>query len=471
MKSDRLLRNLLLIYLSTSAFFSDIRGEDVIILEPPELHSSDEGRILPDWNFYQRLNVTNDATFAEIKSSYRRHIIYFHPDKLIHNFTKEEKEDRLSQFLLIQEAYEVLSNPYKRSAYDSELISKSAESGIGRNTPGRENSNEFWSSSPSLQTDGIMKMFIYSAKNNLKLKMNFRFPPILIPDISIPLDVSMLYYFDGGELNTSYHRRRICSLCNGTGSFENQHKVCEDCLGNGYNWRKFEKDGINYQQMSYSKCEKCLGKGIIIIKKCPLCGGVGFHYQESWFMVQVPCGFYPFQKYLYRSLGHESKPNQFGDIEVELRYDLPDGYKMEEMKRDPENPAKITNSTGNIFYNHNITLSDLHNSSHFIFDYLTGDELKVNIPEGITVEDILNGYEIRQEKLGLFPNITTINEQGYEEIDQSILLNPELQCNHEKRGDLIVKLSLNWKEITAQQVIDSMLVCYLFFSSFHLHHY
>jgi DnaJ-class molecular chaperone len=437
-------------------------------------------RIVSSWNFYQRLNISNDASFADIKRSYRKHIVFFHPDKLIHNFTKDAKEDRLSQFLLVQEAYETLSNPFKRSSYDFELIATSTGNENSSTKPKRENSNEFWNEFPSLSLDGIYKLFMYSSKN-MKLKFNLQFPTLVIPDIFIPLSVPLQYYFDGGELNTSYHRRRICSYCQGSGALQNQQKkTCEDCTGTGYNWKKFEKNGIQYQQLSYSKCETCFGKGFIIIKKCPYCGGVGFSYLESWLMVQIPCGFYPYQRYIYPSLGHESSSSSslkdvnkvekgsFGDLEIELQYDLPSGYVFEEVAPPPAKGREgivEKNSTGNIFYTHNITINDLHKSSSgeetsdsshsFLFQYLTGDYLQVTIPEGVTVEDILNRYEIRKEKMGLFPNRTT--ETLKQENPQS-LLDPEVACNHEHRGDLIVKFNLNWNEISAQEMINSMLV-------------
>src|SRR5664280_2430695 len=72
-----------------------------------------------DWNmatkedFYKLLNVDRNASDAEIKKSYRTMAMKFHPDRNADNPQAAEVK-----FKQIKEAYEVLSDPKKRSAYD-----------------------------------------------------------------------------------------------------------------------------------------------------------------------------------------------------------------------------------------------------------------------------------------------------------------------------------------------------------------
>ena len=64
-------------------------------------------------DFYKLLEVDRNASEAEIKKSYRRMAMKFHPDR-----NKESPEEAEKKFKLIKEAYEILSDPKKRAAYD-----------------------------------------------------------------------------------------------------------------------------------------------------------------------------------------------------------------------------------------------------------------------------------------------------------------------------------------------------------------
>lgn len=407
-------------------------------IEKHEKFWLDSPLIEDSWNFYQRLNISPDCSFQEIKRSYRHQIIYFHPDKLIHIFTEEEKEIRLKQFLLIQEAYETLSNPTKRSIYDDQLRQNQENPTNDNNNRHR---NEIWNPEEKYFTNSILKF--YATARNMKISLTVNFPPLDVPDIIIPVSVPLDLYFNGGEKNTTYRRRRTCPLCSGTGAKQTFSKTCEDCSGLGYYWKKFQQG--RYSQMIYCKCEKCLGKGFTIIKKCPQCGGAGHIYDESWFSVLVPCGFFPNQQFLYPSLGHEYN-GKFGDLVVELLYDLPKGYSVE-------------NNSSNLIYHHNTSLATLQQESEFILHHFLGDSLKVSVPAGINAEDILNGYEIRQEKLGLYLNESqATNRSVYTRPMESLYDFNSFFCKSEERGDLIVKLSINWNEVSAKEMIENMMV-------------
>jgi len=64
-------------------------------------------------DYYKLLEVDRNASEAEIKKSYRKMAMKYHPDR-----NKDNSEEAEKKFKLIKEAYEVLSDPKKRSAYD-----------------------------------------------------------------------------------------------------------------------------------------------------------------------------------------------------------------------------------------------------------------------------------------------------------------------------------------------------------------
>jgi len=75
---------------------------------------------LEEDSLYSILNVSRDATTQEITGSYRRLAQTFHPDKVVvrHPGDAARREQAQGSFSKVQEAYEVLSSPEKRSVYD-----------------------------------------------------------------------------------------------------------------------------------------------------------------------------------------------------------------------------------------------------------------------------------------------------------------------------------------------------------------
>ena len=71
------------------------------------------------WNYYQVLGVNRDATDEEIRRAYRKLAMEYHPDR---NPGREKWANQ--KFREINEAYEVLSNPQKRAAYDAPLYAQ-----------------------------------------------------------------------------------------------------------------------------------------------------------------------------------------------------------------------------------------------------------------------------------------------------------------------------------------------------------
>lgn len=73
-------------------------------------------------NLYDILQVKIDSSYETIKKSYKKLSLKYHPDKQIDS--KLSIEEKNSKFIKIKDAYEILSNPEKRSNYDREISIK-----------------------------------------------------------------------------------------------------------------------------------------------------------------------------------------------------------------------------------------------------------------------------------------------------------------------------------------------------------
>jgi len=71
-------------------------------------------------NYYQILGVSKDASFDEVKQSYRKLVLKYHPDKN----PDEKKEVAEEKFKKITQAYEILSSKEKRAKYDKQFFNQ-----------------------------------------------------------------------------------------------------------------------------------------------------------------------------------------------------------------------------------------------------------------------------------------------------------------------------------------------------------
>ncbi|XP_057868638.1 chaperone protein dnaJ 20, chloroplastic-like [Cryptomeria japonica] len=81
-------------------------------------HDSSSSCFLPTMTLYDVLCVPQSAELGEVKKAYREKVRIYHPDVC----PPEEKEKSCKMFLLVQEAYETLSDPMLRADYDLNLL-------------------------------------------------------------------------------------------------------------------------------------------------------------------------------------------------------------------------------------------------------------------------------------------------------------------------------------------------------------
>ena len=226
-------------------------------------------------DYYEVLGVSKGASADEIKKAYRSLAKKYHPD--LHPDNREEAE---AKFKEISEAYEVLSDPDKRSRYDQYGFA-----GVnGDFGAGGFNMNDFTHGDDlnDILNDLFGGMFGGGRRS--------RNPngPRQGDSLRYDLEIDMLDVLNGKEVPIRVRHSVACPDCKGTGAKDGKTKSCPDCGGRGQ--MQQIRNTMFGQQMVVSECSRCSGTGRIPEQQCAKCGGRGRMNKESKVSVTIPKG-------------------------------------------------------------------------------------------------------------------------------------------------------------------------------------
>ena len=222
-------------------------------------------------DFYEVLQVSRTATDQELKASYRKLAMQYHPDRNPNNPQAEEK------FKACSEAYQVLSDPDKRAAYD-----RYGHAAVNGGSPGGGNpfagAQGFQGDLGDIFGDIFGEMFSGSQGRRGSRQQRGR-------DIRYDLSLEFEEAVFGVEKTITIRRLEQCEECHGTGG-ANGHApaTCPQCAGRGQ---------VRFQQGFFSvakTCSRCNGTGTVITDPCPGCRGEGLQPRKHEILVKVPAG-------------------------------------------------------------------------------------------------------------------------------------------------------------------------------------
>ncbi len=221
-------------------------------------------------DYYNVLGVSRDVTAEDLKKAYRRLALQFHPDKNPDSHEAEEKFKELS------EAYQVLSDPDKRRAYD-QFGQVGAEAGFGGGfRPGDFGAGSF----NDLFNDLFGDLFGQAGAGGARRARGRRGD-----DLRYNLDLTFEQAAFGAEVTIQVPRQVECAACAGSGAKAGTKPVtCPTCRGVGQ---------VRYTQGFFSinkTCPQCRGEGRIIEQPCPECRGVGLTRDTATLVVKIPAG-------------------------------------------------------------------------------------------------------------------------------------------------------------------------------------
>ncbi|MFT0859602.1 molecular chaperone DnaJ [Ancylobacter sp. G4_0304] len=220
-------------------------------------------------DYYELLEVTRTCNEGELKSSYRKLAMKWHPDK---NPGNAEAEARFKQ---ISEAYEVLKDPQKRAAYDR-FGHAAFENGMGGGGgPG------FGADFASTFSDIFDDLFGMSGGRRGQQRGGRERGA----DLRYNMEITLEEAFSGKDATIRLPTSIVCETCSGSGAKAGtQPTTCRTCSGSG---RIRQAQGFFTLERT---CPSCQGRGQVIEDPCPSCGGTGHQTRERTLEVAIPPG-------------------------------------------------------------------------------------------------------------------------------------------------------------------------------------
>ncbi len=245
-------------------------------------------------DYYEILEISRDAAGAEIKKSYRKLALKYHPDK---NPEDKKAEER---FKLINEAYDVLGKEEKRRIYD-----QYGKEGLERQGAG------FHANSMDDIMDVFNSMFGGGFGGEFGGQDRRRDPSAKYAlDFEITLDLPFHEAVFGVEKEISLSYKSPCNACQGTGAKEGKMQPCSYCEGRG---QVVMRQGF----MTFAQeCPKCQGSGQMAQEACSSCDATGYTIQEQTVKIAIPAGVDTGNRLRVAGHGNENKQGQRGDLYV-----------------------------------------------------------------------------------------------------------------------------------------------------------
>lgn len=216
-------------------------------------------------DYYEVLGVDRNATEGKLKKVFRKLAFDYHPDR--------NREDGAEErFKEINEAYEVLSDPDKRAAYDR-FGHDGSQGTFGQGFEG-------------FNFGGFGDIFDAFFGGTTTAT---RQAPQRGADLQHRITITLEEAAFGVEKEINILRTEHCSRCQGTGCQANtQPSRCPNCNGTGQLRRV--QQSIFGRFTNITTCSHCHGEGKIITEPCPQCRGAGKEKSQRNLLIKIPAG-------------------------------------------------------------------------------------------------------------------------------------------------------------------------------------
>jgi len=242
-------------------------------------------------DYYETLEVSRDASASELKKAFKKKAMKFHPDRNPDNPEAAEK------FKEAAEAYDVLSDPQKKAAYDQ--FGHSGVEGMGGGGPNFNdiNINDIF---------GDIFGDVFGTRSRSRSQRG--------SDLQYNLDLSLKEAVLGVKRKIKIPSHKKCSDCSGSGAEKGTGPIsCSNCGGSGQ--VRMQQGFFSIQQT----CSVCSGTGQVIKSICNSCKGIGAIKENKTLSVDIPAGVDNGDKVRLSGEGEWMKGGRSGDLYVAIR--------------------------------------------------------------------------------------------------------------------------------------------------------
>lgn len=336
-------------------------------------------------DYYEVLSVSRTASDGELKSAYRKLAMQFHPDRNPGDAAAEER------FKQCAEAYQVLSDPDKRAAYD-----RYGHAGVGAASAGAAG-NPFANAQDlgDIFGDIFGEMFGGNTGRGSRAQRG--------RDLRFDQTIDFAEAVFGKEIEVAVKRMEPCETCSGTGTKSSKGPAtCRQCGGRGQ---------VRFQQGFFSvarTCSSCNGSGQVVTDPCLSCHGDGRAEKLHTVRVSIPAGVEEGTRIRYQGGGDAGRfGGPSGDLYIVLTVKPHPFFERDENDLHCVVPVSFTQAA----------LGD-----EIVIPTLEGDT-RIKVPEGTQ-----SGKEFRLRSKG----VPYLNEHG--------------------RGDLVVEIQVQTpRKLTREQ--------------------
>tara|TARA_B100000482_G_scaffold179580_1_gene151470 strand:+ start:219 stop:1349 length:1131 start_codon:yes stop_codon:yes gene_type:complete len=221
---------------------------------------------MADRDFYEILGLSKNASDSEIKKSYRKLAMKYHPDR---NQGDKEAEKKFKE---ASAAYEILKDPEKRSAYDQFGHDAFRQGGQG----GAQGFGDFAGGFSDIFEEFFGGGFGQSSRQR---------GPARGSDLRYNMTVSLQEAYNGKKTEIRIPGYTSCNPCNATGSADKSGpSTCSTCDGHG---KVRSTSGFFSIERP---CPTCGGEGYSIKNPCLKCNGSGQVKKQKTISVSIPAG-------------------------------------------------------------------------------------------------------------------------------------------------------------------------------------
>lgn len=227
-------------------------------------------------DYYEVLGLSKGATEDEIKRAFKRLAIKYHPDR-------NKDPDAGDKFREINEAYQVLSDPNKRAAYDAggfDAVDGSQADGSG----GFGGAGGFGGFGGFSDFSDLFSEIFEGARRQQSARSSGP-QPERGRDVRIVVDLTLEQAVQGITKEVKLNILSTCPDCNGFGTKDpKDRKKCPACNGTGV---LISSNGVFRVQHT---CSQCKGTGYVLNNPCKTCHGAGRVKKSQTITINIPGG-------------------------------------------------------------------------------------------------------------------------------------------------------------------------------------